>query len=74
MEKISIDGRVIPTMNGGHGSGNFGHSGRPGKVGGSGSGKGAAKSSSKTKESATEMDEKEYIIPRRRQIVREYGF
>lgn len=38
MEKISIDGRVVPTINGGHGSGNFGHLGRPGKVGGSASG------------------------------------
>lgn len=36
MEKYSVDGRVIPTINGGHGSGNWGHSGRPGKVGGSG--------------------------------------
>lgn len=36
MERISVDGRIIPTINGGHGSGNFGHSGRPGKVGGSG--------------------------------------
>lgn len=63
MEKISIDGRVIPTMNGGHGSGNFGHSGRPGKVGGSGSGKGAAKSSSKTKESATEWMKKNISFP-----------
>lgn len=42
MEKIGIDGRVIPTNgqfksfdNGGKGSGNFGHAGRPGKVGGS---------------------------------------
>ena len=33
--KYSIDGRVIPTINGGAGSGNFGHLGRPGKVGGS---------------------------------------
>lgn len=42
MEKIGIDGRVIPTNgqfksfdNGGKGSGNFGHAGRPGEVGGS---------------------------------------
>ena len=40
MERFSIDGRVVPTINGGHGSGNFGHSGRPGKVGGSGKGDG----------------------------------
>lgn len=33
--RYSIDGRVIPTINGGAGSGNFGHLGRPGKVGGS---------------------------------------
>lgn len=43
----SIDGRVIPTINGfkayngGKGSGNFGHAGRPGKVGGSGKGQGS---------------------------------
>lgn len=44
----SIDGRITPTINGwkkfdngGKGSGNFGHSGRPGKVGGSGKGKGS---------------------------------
>lgn len=43
----SLDGRVVPTINGfkqfdngGKGSGNFGHSGRPGKVGGSGNGEG----------------------------------
>ena len=42
MEKIGIDGRIIPTSgqfksfdNGGKGSGNFGHAGRPGEVGGS---------------------------------------
>lgn len=33
--RYGIDGRVIPTINGGAGSGNFGHLGRPGKVGGS---------------------------------------
>lgn len=40
--KYSIDGRVVPTINGfkeydngGSGSGNFGHQGRPGEVGGS---------------------------------------
>lgn len=45
--EIAIDGRATPTINGfkkydngGKGSGNFGHSGRPGKVGGSGDGKG----------------------------------
>lgn len=43
MEKYSMDGRIVPTINGGHGSGNFGHSGRPGKVGGSGKGTGSAK-------------------------------
>ena len=32
-------------LNGGKGSGNFGHSGRPGKVGGSGSGHGSSKTS-----------------------------
>lgn len=63
MEKISIDGRVIPTMNGGHGSGNFGHSGRPGKVGGSGSGKGATKSSPKSKESATDWAKENLSYP-----------
>lgn len=35
MERYSIDGRLVPTLNGGAGSGNFGHAGRPGKVGGS---------------------------------------
>ena len=36
--RYSLDGRVIPTINGGKGSGNWGHKGRPGKVGGSGKG------------------------------------
>lgn len=49
MEKISIDGRIVPTINGGHGSGNFGHSGRPGKVGGSGKGQTAKTAVEKTK-------------------------
>ena len=40
MEKYSIDGRIVPTINGGAGSGNFGHLGRPGKVGGSSKGSG----------------------------------
>ena len=42
----SLDGRIVPTINGfkefdngGKGSGNFGHSGRPGQVGGSGDGR-----------------------------------
>lgn len=35
MERYSIDGRLVPTINGGAGSGNFGHAGRPGKRGGS---------------------------------------
>lgn len=45
-----LDGRIIPTINGfkeydngGKGSGNFGHSGRPGEVGGSGDGTGGPK-------------------------------
>lgn len=33
--KNSLDGRYQPTLNGGAGSGNFGHSGRIGEVGGS---------------------------------------
>ena len=40
----SIDGRIIPTINGGAGSGNFGHAGRPGKKGGSAS-KGGSRAS-----------------------------
>ena len=60
MERISIDGRIVPTINGGHGSGNFGHSGRPGKVGGSGTGKGA-----KTDYDAESVSE--------RTILRDYG-
>lgn len=45
----SLDGRIIPTINGfkefdngGKGSGNFGHAGRPGEVGGSGKGSGGS--------------------------------
>ena len=43
-------------LNGGKGSGNFGHSGRPGKVGGSGSGKGGV--STGGKEGGSESDGK----------------
>lgn len=59
-----LDGRVVPTINGfkeydngGKGSGNFGHSGRPGEVGGSGDGRGGSESTSeKTKSSMSEEE------------------
>ncbi len=69
MEKISVDGRFVPTINGGHGSGNFGHSGRPGKVGGSGNGQGkiaqtkGGKAKSSTQESATAWMKKNISFP-----------
>ena len=69
MEKISVDGRFVPTINGGHGSGNFGHSGRPGKVGGSGNGQGKTaqtkgrKAKSSTQESATAWMKKNISFP-----------
>lgn len=47
IEKVDLDGRVVPTINGfkeyengGKGSGFFGHMGRPGKLGGSSKGSG----------------------------------
>lgn len=42
-------GELSRVVNGGHGSGNFGHSGRPGEVGGSGSGYGASGSGENAK-------------------------
>ena len=39
----NADGTFSKTLNGGSGSGNFGHSGRPGEVGGSGNGSGLAR-------------------------------
>ena len=62
MEKISIDGRIIPTINGGHGSGNFGHAGRPGKVGGSGKGSGGAELYKKIGESQKRAEKQETIV------------
>ena len=68
MEKISIDGRVIPTINGGHGSGNFGHSGRPGKIGGSGKGSGST-----TDEKIEEAKQRLYDIQDGITTEEEYG-
>lgn len=39
----NAQGEFVKTLNGGSGSGNFGHSGRPGLVGGSGNGSGLAR-------------------------------
>ena len=44
-QEVPIGQRVEQVKNGGPGSGNFGHAGRPGEVGGSGEGGGAPKSS-----------------------------
>lgn len=67
MEK-SIDGRITPTLNGfkeyengGKGSGNFGHVGRPGEVGGSaarGSGSAKTAKSAETKTQLSSGDQK----------------
>lgn len=76
MQKLSLIDRwaedangfsvIEKIANGGKGSGNFGHEGRPGEVGGSGKGKGisARKQFSKLKEVTNWADnELQYVIP-----------
>lgn len=59
-------GEFVKTLNGGKGSGNFGHEGRPGEVGGSGNGKGISikKQFNKLREITNWTDnELQYVIP-----------
>lgn len=60
----TLDGRFTATRNGGAGSGNFGHSGRPGKVGGSGKGSGSSSTSSHSYAAVAEATMlRDYIEP-----------
>lgn len=52
-EKVNLLEEALAIVNGGKGSGNFGHSGRKGKVGGSGKGPGVGKSGDKSVEDYT---------------------
>ena len=62
MEKTSIDGRIIPTINGGYGSGNFGHSGRPGKVGGSGKSSGGGAMEQKHDKNVKDLEKHDFDV------------
>lgn len=54
----AITDAIIKTLNGGPGSGNFGHAGRPGKVGGSASGTVSSESTGSSSEGSSESDGK----------------
>lgn len=61
MERYGIDGRLIPTINGGAGSGNFGHAGRPGKRGGSAKSSGGSLAAGRMRKGVREYNPKESI-------------
>ena len=60
-------------LNGGAGSGNFGHAGRIGEVGGSSSTKGAGKQDTEDKESDTEYSDSNYLSKKEYQDIVDYS-
>lgn len=57
-----LKGQLIAYLNGGKGSGNWGHSGRPGLVGGSAAGGGRSSKSKKSKRSSKSKDTEPSVI------------